>query len=437
MTGAAATRIYNHPMIDLLISPCSQLLTLEGGGPGPRRGAAMRELGLVEQGALAIDTALGTVVYAGPASELPREQLSSDCQVLDAAGCVVMPGFVDSHTHLVFAGSRADEFYRRAQGESYQSIAQSGGGIAKTMSATRESSEAELAASAWGRLRQLYSNGTTAVEIKSGYGLSREDELASLRAVRELRREAPGLVFATFLGAHLIPPEYKDRREQYVTLICEMLPEVDQSGLADFYDIFVDPLAFGREEAARIVAAARATRLRLRLHADEFGDDGTAAWGVAQGALSLDHLGGIGPEGIAALAGSNAVATLLPATMFFSGHGRYAPAREMIEAGCAVALATDLNPGSSLVYSMPFVMTLAALEMKLSAEECIVAATLNAAHALGAAGRVGSLARGKRADALVLDVPHYAEIACHVGRDIARDVVIGGSIVKRDGCLEL
>ena len=423
-------------MIDLLISPCRQLLTLAG-GPGPRRGAALRELGLVEQGALGIDCERGKVAYAGPESGLPQDELSVDCEVLSAADCVVMPGFVDSHTHLVFAGSRAGEFYRRAQGESYQSIAASGGGIAMTMHATREAAPQELAGAAWKRLQQLYNNGTTTVEIKSGYGLSREAELASIKAIRELGGQAPGLVYSTFLGAHLVPPEYQDRREEYVALVCEMLPQVAQAGLADFYDIFVDALAFTREEAARIVAAGRATRLKLRLHADEFGDDGTAAWGVGQGALSLDHLGGIGPEGIAALAGADTIATLLPATMFFSGHGRYAPAREMIEAGCAVALATDLNPGSSLVYSMPFTMTLAALAMKMTAEECIAAATINGAHALGAAERIGSLEPGKRADVIVLDVPHYEEIAYHVGRDIVRDVFIAGQEIKRDGCMAL
>jgi imidazolonepropionase len=305
------------------------------------------------------------------------------------------------------------------------------------VAATRHAAEDELFKQAYLRLRQLINNGTCTIETKSGYGLDAPSELKLLRVNRRLREASPGLVLSTYLGAHLVPAEYRDNRDGYIDLVIKQLREVAQAGLADFYDIFVDPLAFTLEEAQRIVATGAETQLGLKLHADEFGDDGTAAWGVAAGALSCDHLGGIGDAGIAALAASNTVATLLPATMFFSGHGVYAPARRMIEAGCAIALATDLNPGSSLVYSLPLTMTLAVLEMALSAEECIVAATINAAHALGIAGRTGSLEEGKRADAIILDVEHYEELPYQVGRDLVRDVIIGGKLVKRDGRLLL
>lgn len=397
----------------------------------------MSDIGQINSAALGIDTSGGVIEFAGPESGLARDKLSSDCAVIDASGCVVMPGFIDSHTHLAFSGSRADEFFRRARGETYQEISRSGGGISKTVVATRAAAEDELFRQAYLRLRQLINNGTCTVETKSGYGLDAPSELKLLRVNRRLREASPGLVLSTYLGAHLVPVEYRDNRNGYIDLVIEQLREVAQEGLADFYDIFVDPLAFTLEEAQRIVAAGAETQLGLKLHADEFGDDGAAAWGVAAGALSCDHLGGIGDAGIAALAASNTIATLLPATMFFSGHGAYAPARRMIEAGCAIALATDLNPGSSLVYSMPLTMTLAVLEMALSAAECIVAATINAAHALGIAGWTGSLEEGKRADAIILDVPHYEELPYQVGRDLVRDVIIGGKFAKRDGQLLL
>ncbi|MBN2082469.1 imidazolonepropionase [bacterium] len=424
-------------MIDLLISPCRQVVGLAGDNAKPRRGQALSDLGLIEHGAVGISVANGTIEYVGPVADLDSSLLSASCPVLDAANCVVMPGFVDSHTHLVFGGSRADEFFRRTRGETYQEISRSGGGINKTVQATRQTSGEDLFRSAQQRLLQLYNNGTTTVEIKSGYGLDFENELKMLEVISHLAEVSPGLILGTFLGAHFFPPEYKENRAGYVAEVIRQLEHVADHSLADFYDIFIDPLAFSRDEAEQIVAAAQYTSLALRLHADEFGDDGTAAWGVNQGALSCDHLGGIGPEGIAALAASDTVATLLPATMFFSGHGEYAPARKLIEAGCAVALASDLNPGSSLVYSLPLTMTLAALNMAMSAEECITACTINAAHALGLASLIGSLEQGKRADVIVLNVPHYEEIAYHVGCEIVRDVIIRGRVIKRNGGLVL
>lgn len=395
----------------------------------------MGEVGVVENGALGINVERGTIEYVGPLNGLSQRDVTPSCQMIDAQGCIVMPGFIDSHTHLVFAGSRAGEFYRRSRGESYQEITRAGGGIQHTMAATRNASADELYSLARKRALCMYANGTTTLESKSGYGLSLEAERTSLEVLTHLKRDLHGIFQRTYLGAHLIPPEYKDNRAGWVDAVIAQLKQVAEDGLADYYDIFVDPLAFTQEEAQRIVDAGKGTALGLRLHADEFGDDGTAAWGVSMGALSCDHLGGIGEAGINALVASDTIATLLPATMFFSGHGQYAPARRMIEAGCAVALATDLNPGSSLVYSMPLTMTLAVLNMQLSAEECITASTINAAHALGVARTVGSLEQGKRADVIVLDVPRYEEIPYHVGRDIVRDVLISGQPVKRDGLM--
>jgi imidazolonepropionase len=420
-------------MIDMLIAPCGQLLTLAGNNAAPRRGAGLRDIGLIEHGALGLDLQHGVIEYAGPADQLDHALLAPSCPVQDASQQVVMPGFIDSHTHLIFAGSRADEFFARAQGASYQEIAARGGGIRKTMECTRNAAPVELLRLARQRLFALYANGTTTVEAKTGYGLEYGAEIVALRLLQELRDATPGLLFVTLMAAHLFPPEFAENHAGYVSEVQKMLEYANEHGLADFYDIFVDPLAFSQAEAEAVIAAGKSTRLGLRLHADEFGDDGTAAWGVAHGALALDHLGGIGPAGIAALAGSNTIATLLPATMFFSGHGKYAPAREMIDAGCALALATDLNPGSSLVYSMPLVLTMAALHMGLGPEECIVTSTINPAHALGVADIVGSLEPGKRADVLVLDIPRYDELAYHVGRDIVRDVIIRGRMIKHGG----
>lgn len=423
-------------MIDLLVEPCGQLLTLAG-ERGPRRGAALNSVGLVENGTLGINLSTGVVEYAGPADELDRSQVAEYSTVIDAANNAVMPGFVDSHTHLVYAGSRANDFYARAAGKTYQEIALAGGGIASTVAATREASPAELERLARRRLHRLYNSGTTTVEIKTGYGLTREHELAALGVIRQLVNSEPGLILGTFLGAHAVPPEMKADKAGYVEAVCAQLKEVAGLGLADFYDIFIDPLAFSIEDAQRLHAVGAATLLGFRVHADEFGDNGTAAWAAANGAMSADHLGGIGAESIEALAASDTIATLLPTTMFYTGHEHYAPARALIDAGCAVALASDHNPGSSLVYGMPLVLTLAVLKMGMSVEECIAAATINGAHALGVGGLVGSLEPGKRADFVVLDLPDYRELPCQLGANFVRDVFIRGRAVKSMGRFSL
>jgi imidazolonepropionase len=423
-------------VIDLLIQPCGQLLTLAG-PRSPRRGAQMQDIGLVEHGALGINLATGVIEYAGPAKDLEGSLVAESCPTIDAGRCVVLPGFVDSHTHLVYSGSRADEFYARAGGASYQQIAQAGGGIARTVEATRATSPAELERLARKRLHKLYDSGTTTVEAKSGYGLSREHELMALEVLQRLVNSEPGLVLSTCLAAHAVPEEFAGRRTEYVEVACALLRETAELGLADFYDVFIDALAFTQREAEQLVDSARGTLLGLRVHADEFSDDGSAQWAAVNGALSADHLCAVSEAGIKALAASDTIATLLPATMFYTGSERYAPARALIDAGCAVALATDHNPGSSLVYGMPFVLTLAALKMRMTPEECITAATVNGAHALGVASLVGTLEPGKRADFTILDLPDYRELPCQLGANFVRDVYIRGRAVKSMGYLAL
>jgi imidazolonepropionase len=385
---------------DLIIRHARALYTCAG--PAPRCGAAQADAGFVADGAVA---ALGDfVVFAGSTLECDRRITPApDARVLDAADDTVVPGFVDAHTHAVFAGARLEELRRRLAGATYAQIATEGGGILSTVRATRAASEAALAHESRGRLDEMLRCGTTTSEVKSGYGLDVDAELKMLRVVRTLDREHVIDLVPTFLGAHEIPPEYRGRRREYVDLVIDrMIPAVAREGLAEWCDVFCERDVYTPDESEAILRAGRNAGLKARIHADELAASGGSQVAVTVGARSADHLVHVPPEGVRAMAAAGTVATLLPAASFYLKLGRYAPARDLIAAGVPVALATDVNPGGGFSPSLPFAMALACFAMNLTLEEALVACTLNAAYSLDRHTTVGSLEPGKQMDAVVV-----------------------------------
>jgi imidazolonepropionase len=416
---------------DLIIYNIGSLFTCAG--EAPRRGASLRSLPEVSDAALA--SFEGRIVYAGPESELNGAVTNAPQAVaIDARGRAVLPGFIDPHTHVVYAGGRLEEFRKRLGGASYLEIAARGGGILSTVRMTREASLEELVDSSRARLDVALLNGTTTAEAKSGYGLTTESELRMLEAIVELSRIHPVDLVPTFLGAHEVPPEYREKRSEYVDLILEeMIPEVGRSGLAEWCDVFCEVGVYSVEESRLILTAARDHGMKLRIHADEFADTGGTKLAVELGARSADHLIKVSPEGIQALARSDTVATLLPAASFYLKQ-YYAPARAMIEAGAAVALATDINPGGGHSTSMPFTVSLACLSAGMTLEEAILASTVNAAFSIDRWDDVGSLEVGKKMDAVVLD---GVDPACllQIGATVIDTVVKNGKVVVEGGRL--
>lgn len=384
-----------------------------------------------EESAVLTDAAVaveaGNVAVVGPQAELESRYPSAER--VDCRGGVVTPGLVDSHTHAVFGRWRADEYALRARGVPYMEIARRGGGINASVRDLRQRSEEELVGLTRDRLGALLALGTTTVEVKSGYGLTVDDELKMLRVVRRLDTEGPLDLVPTFLGAHEVPPEYRDRRDAYVDLVVsEMIPAVAAQGLARFCDVFMEPGVFDDGESRQILDAGRRHGLVPKLHADELEPSGGAELAAELGAASADHLGAISPAGIRALAGSDTVATLLPATLFFLGRTSYAPARALLDAGAEVALATDFNPGSSASPSLPLVMTIACSQMGMSPLEALVAATRGGARALRLDDR-GTLTPGRRADLVVWDTGDHREIPYRYGIRLARSVWKAGRAV--------
>jgi imidazolonepropionase len=411
---------------DLLVVNAGQLLTLAREDGQPRTGAALGDLGIVERGAFAASA--GRIVAVGTRDEVegaihPRP----DCEVVDAGGAVVMPGFVDCHTHTVFAKFRLDEYEWRVAGTPYARIAERGGGIARSVADVHEMDEQSLFAVSERRLVGCMKYGTTTIEIKSGYGLDLENELKMLRVIRRLAKKSPMTVVATFLGAHSLPKSYGDRREEFIKLVTEeMIPAVAAEGLAEYNDVFSETGVFTVEEAERILRAGQRVGLKARLHADELDDTRSAELAARIGAVSADHLTKINPRGMAGMVGAGVFAVLLPGTSFGLPSLHFAPAREMIEAGMRVALASDFNPGSSTSESLPMMIAIACSHMKMNPAEAIAASTYNPAFVLGREREVGSLEVAKRADFLVLDCEDYREIPNRFGINPVARVYIGG-----------
>jgi imidazolonepropionase len=412
-------------LADFLIHNASEVLTCAG--PAPRRGPAQAEAGALP--AAVVAAYHGRIVFVGPEGDWARRgSLSPDATTIDAARGSVIPGFVDAHTHLVFAGDRRHELRRRLAGASYSEIAAAGGGILATVSATRAASEDDLVAGARGRLDEMLASGTTTCEVKSGYGLTTESELKMLRAIRRLQSEHPMEIVSTFMGAHEVPTEYRGRTAAYVELICgDMIPQIAPSGLAEWCDVFCEQGVFSPVQATTILEAGRAAGLKLRIHADELGPSGGSAVAAAISARSADHLIYADLAAARQLAGSGTVATLLPTAALYLKLPRFAPARLLVDCGVPVALATDVNPGGGFSPAMPFAMTLACFAMNLTFEESLVAATINAAYSLDRHDRVGSLEPGKQMDAVIVDGPAIELL--RVGARTIRTVIKNGRLI--------
>jgi imidazolonepropionase len=419
--------------IDLFIHSTSQVVTCAS-PHGPKRGAEMLDVGLIEDGAVAVDG--GKIVAVGDSAELQAAYTGRE--VIDARGKVMCPGFVDPHTHVVYAGERIDEFEMRIRGASYMEIMAAGGGIMSTAKAVRAASVEQLAAQSRTRLDAMLHQGTTTAEVKSGYGLDTASELKMLRAMEVLDRKHPITLVPTFLGAHAVPREYKGQTDAYVHLVIdEMLPAVQAwyedshfsaASVPLFCDVFCEQNAFDLAQTREVLEAGLARGMQPKLHADEFTDLGGVGLAVELGAVSVDHLDVTPPEAFARLAASDTVGVVLPAVNFNLGSEHFADARGLLDDGAAIALSTDINPGSAPCPSMPLVMAIACRYQKLLPAEAMNACTINAAHAIGMGERVGSIEVGKQADLLIVDAQDYRQLAYQFGENLVKGVVKGGVV---------
>jgi imidazolonepropionase len=413
----------------LLLRNIAQIITLRG-GPIPRVGASMSELGIIENGAMLIHG--DRIVWVGPTKDMPVREPGVRYQTLDGVGLdlVALPGFVDSHTHPIFAGNRVEEYDLRIQGKSSQEIAGSGAGIASSVERMRAATVNQLIDKAERYFRHFLSHGTTTIEAKSGYGLSLEDEMKILQALAALRGRHRLEVVPTFLGAHAVPVEYANSRDQYIrNIIEEMIPKVAQEGLAQFCDVFCEEGYFNVDEARSILLAARDAGLGLRIHAEELGRSGGAKLAAELNASSADNLQWASDSDIQALKKAGTVATLLPGTAFNLGLMQYAPARKLIAAEVPVALATDFNPGSCFTMNMQLILAIACTQMRMTPAEAITAATINGAYSLGLADKLGSLEEEKQADIVLMDVSDYRELPYFFGVNHCVVTIKKGNIV--------
>ncbi len=417
---------------DRVVAGCRQVVTCRG--PVPKRKDALKELGVVENGWVA--SRGGTIVFVGTEQEFRSEVTPEPgAETLDASGMVALPGFVDPHTHLPFAGNRAGEFRLRMAGWTYQQLAAEGMGIQTTVKATRAIGKDELRALCLRRLDRMLLTGTTTAEAKSGYGLNLDDEIKQLEVLRECGPLHPVDVVPTFMGAHEIPPEYKENRAGYLKLLVDtLIPEVRRRGLAEFFDVFCEPGVFSVEETRMLVEAATKAGFKIKIHADEFVTLGGAELAADAGAVSAEHLIAVSDTGIEKLAASPTAAICLPGVPFFLMLEKRAPARRLIDAGAAVALASDFNPGSSMMSSMLFVLQLGVFTLRMGVEEAVNACTANAAYAIGRHDRVGTLEPGKAMDLLLCDIPDYVSLAYELGANPIKTVLKNGRVVVKDGC---
>jgi imidazolonepropionase len=409
-----------------LITGCSELLTLRG--PVPRRGRALRDLGIIRDGALLVRG--DRVAAIGPRRKIERLREAQEAEKLDLGGRVVLPGFVDSHTHLIFPEARAAEYEQRIAGKTYEQIARAGGGIRSTVAALRRARPAALKARAAANLREFGAHGTTTLEAKSGYGLNWESEQKTLDILHELHQAQPLDIVCTFLGAHVVPPEFQRRPADFVDLLVKRwIPAVATAGLAEFCDVFCDRGAFTVAQSRRILAAGRACGLVPRIHAEQLAHTGAARLAIELQAASADHLEKIDRADIRALALSNVVCTLLPGCCFHLGLAEYAPARALVDAGAIVGLATDFNPGTCPTLSMSMILSLASTQLRMTPAEAISAATINPAYSLRQHDRVGSLEVGKYADLAAFDVAGYREIPYHFGVNLCSLTMKRGVVI--------
>jgi len=410
--------------MNLLIKNIKQLVTVSTKGKPYKSGTEMRDLGIIENAAVMIQD--GLFSWIGPSTKLSQEPDDS-IDTIDASNLIALPGFVDSHTHTVFAGSRENEFALRTEGKSYQEIAVSGGGILSTVSATRETSKKELKKLASRHLDTMLKQGTTTVEIKSGYGLNEDAEIKMLYIINELGDEGLMNIVPTFLGAHAIPEEFKEDPAGYVDLICKrLLPYVANHKLAKFCDAFCESGYFSVEQCRIIFETAKSLGFGIKIHADQLSQIGASKLAAEMGAISADHLEKIDDAGISALKQSGTIAVILPGTSFFL-NCEYAPARKIIDSGIPLAIASNFNPGSCMSHSMPLMMTIACTQMSLTPEEAICAATINGAAALGLSNTLGSIEAGKQADIVLFNVPNYRYLMYHYGIDHVAKLIKHGT----------
>jgi imidazolonepropionase len=409
--------------VDLIIRNAGELLTLSTSSKEESG------LGIIRDGAVAVKD--GKIFWVGKTDELSKSVVVKQRgKEIDAAEKVVMPGLIDSHTHLVFAGSRENEFEQRIQGLSYLEIAERGGGILSTVEATRKASFDELLSLGKKRLDRMLSKGVTTIEAKSGYGLSIQDEEKILKVTKALNESHPIDIIPTFLGAHTIPKEFRSERKRYVDLLTEeMIPRVAQEGLAEFCDVFCEEKAFSLEEARKILETGKRYGLKPKIHADQLSSGGGAELAAEVGAFSADHLEYASPIGIERMAEKGVSAVLLPGASFFLSMKKFPPVRGMIEKGVTVALATDLNPGSSMTESLPLMMTMGCTMLKMTPKEVIQATAIDAAKSMGRENKIGSLDIGKQADVLVLDIPNYRYLPYHFGVDHVEMVIKKGKVI--------